>query len=632
MLYVLPASASPESPDRFESLLASAQDAQARSDFPAAAEFYRQAVGIHPENPELRTNLGLMYYQTGKDQQAIEAFRQAIRLKPDLFVPNLFLGLEGVKLKRFNEAIPYLKRASVSKPTDLQAQLALGQAYTATGKTRLATASYRRAVEFSQGQADAWLHLGVSYLEQVEADARILLTHKNSGYFHALVAEAFSEQRAFIQAAEAYKQALASPDLPPGTHAGYGFALLNRNDLAGAGRELRAELASNPGSLLAKLGLARLRVEQDAASAGGKEIKDIWNADAGFLRANIPLFNTGLSNSRRLELQAILQASQARGEIPEEIVVLFQGGPGGEKSSDSSQDPKIATEAPVRSTEVPSRAAPELYARGQYRECTGLLVSKLRLLQAKDLQLLAACAYSTGDYQPAAMAAQRLAMNPATEAAGLYWETRSAQKLAIQALARASEIDSNSPTFHVLLGDIYRQRKYFPDAEQEYRKALAIQPQDTGALFGLSLTLLASSDFDEALRLAQGALKKNPEDPELNALMGEIFSVQHDFVEAEPYLKKGLNTKPELVPHVHALLGRVYAETNRSQEAIAEYKVGLADDKDGHLHFQLARLYLKVGDRESAKQAFAESERLRREGLTRAAVAMQQGENNGDSQ
>ena len=50
VLYVLQASASPESSDRFESLLASAQDAQARRDFQAAADFYRQAAEIIPEN------------------------------------------------------------------------------------------------------------------------------------------------------------------------------------------------------------------------------------------------------------------------------------------------------------------------------------------------------------------------------------------------------------------------------------------------------------------------------------------------------------------------------------------------------------------------------------------------------
>ena len=185
---------------------------------------------------------------------------------------------------------------------------------------------------------------------------------------------------------------------------------------------------------------------------------------------------------------------------------------------------------------------------------------------------------------------------------------------------------------HVLLGDVYRQRRYYPDAEQEYRKALVIQPENAGALFGLSLTLLADSEIDEALHLAKAALEKSPDDPELNAVMGEILSAQHDFSGAEPYLKKALKTKPELIPHVHALLGRVYAEANRTQDAINEMKMGLPDDKDGRLHYQLARLYLKVGDQNSAKKAFEASERLRSEGLIRAAVAIQQGEGDRASQ
>ncbi len=148
----------------------------------------------------------------------------------------------------------------------------------------------------------------------------------------------------------------------------------------------------------------------------------------------------------------------------------------------------------------------------------------------------------------------------------------------------------------------------------------------------LSLALLADSDLDEALRLAEGVLKKSPDDPEFNAVMGEILSAQHDFSGAEPYLKKALNTKPEFVSRVHALLGRVYAETNRTQQAIAEMTLGLSDDKDGRLHYQIARLYLKIGDRNSARKAFEVSHRMRSERLTRAAVAMQQGQNDSESQ
>ena len=633
LLYVLVGIASPQQPDPFESLLASAQDAQARGDFESAAQFYSQAVKVRPQIAELRANLGLMYYQLGKDEKAIEAFRQAIGLKPTLFVPNLFLGLDYVKLKRFNGAIPYLKRAAVSKPTDLQAQLALGQAYRGSGRTRLAIASYRRAVQLAPENADGWFHLGVSYLEQVESDARVLLAqHKDSAYLQALMAQTFSEQRALIQAGDAYKKLLTLPTVPPDTHASYGFVLLNRHDFPGAERELNAELASNPGSLMAKLGIARLRLEQGATEDGVKEIETLWKTDARFLRVNAHFFNAGVSRPKRSELQIALEERQGTGETSPEMVALFRSGPTGGTAADMFHGSGIDAGNPIPRSKTPAGTAAELYATGRYGECSDLLASRLQLLPAKDLRLLASCAYSTGDFRNAFDAASKLAVNAGTEAEGLYWETKSSQMLATEALTHASQIDSSSPKLHVLLGDIYRQRKYFPNAEQEYRKALALQPEDAGALFGLSLALLADDQIDEAFRLAHAALEKNRDDPELNAVMGEILCARDDFSDAEPYLKKSLNTKPELVPHVHALLGKVYAQTNRTRQAIAELKLALPDDKDGRVHYQIARLYLKSGDRDAAKRAFEASDRIRREGWTRAAVAMQQGEDDNEFQ
>jgi tetratricopeptide (TPR) repeat protein len=614
----------PQQSDVLESLLASAQQAQARSDFQAAAEFYRQAVALHPEIPELRANLGLMYYQTGNNEQAAEAFRQAIRLKPALFVPNLFLGLEYVKLKQFNEAIPYLKRAALSKPTDVQAQLDLGQAYVSIGNTRLALSAYSRATQLSPEDADVWYHLGLTYLEEVEADARVLLArHKDSAYLQALIADTFSEQRAFIQAGDAYKAALALSKYPFGTHAAYAFALLNRNDLPAAESELNAELASTPGSLPAKLGLARLHVEQGAAAQATKEIERIWEADAGFLRANAARFNDGLAQPKLSELQRVFEQGLNAGEISEDVVAVVRSG--GSYDAPRLKPAALNADMPARSTKTSLANASELYSSGKYRECTDLLASRLQFLQVKDLRFLTSCAYSTGDYRNAFDAAEKLTTNTSTEAVGLYWETKSAQKLASEALSRASELDSSSPKLHVLLGDLYRQRECLPDAEKEYRKALELKPEDIGALFGLSLTLLADQQTDEAFRLAQAALQNSVDDSELNSLMGEILCARHQYSEAEPYLKKGLNTKLDLAPHVHALLGKVYAETDRTQQAIAELKLGLADDKDGSLHYQIARLYLKVGNRDLATQAFEMSDRMHREELTRASVALQQG-------
>ena len=565
-----------------------------------------------------------MYYQTGKDELASEAFRQAIRLKPGLFVPNLFLGLEYVKLKRFSQAIPHLKQAALAKPSDVQVQLGLGQAYAGSGKSRLAINSYLRAAQIAPGNADAWYHVGVGYLEQVEANARILLTrHKDSVYVQALMAETFAEQSAFIQADDAYKKVLAVGKVPPEAHAMYGFALLNQHDLVGAERELSAELASNPGSLMAKLGMARLHVEQKATAQAAKEIGEVWQADAGFLRANASLFNAGLPEERRSELLKALNEVTSGNSLAE-LASLLSGNARGEKLTDFFGGGAAPAESTARPHEAAVRDAAALYAKGNYGECSQMLAGRLRWLQAKDLELLASCAYSTGNYRTTFDAAARLASNATTEAEGLYWETRSAEKLATESLARASQIDSSSPTLHVLLGDVYRQRKDFPEAEKEYRKALTIHPGDAGAAFGLSLALLADQKVDDAYRLVQAELQKKPDDPELNVVMGEIFCARNDFYGAEPYLKRGLGTKAELVSHVHALLGKVYAHTDRTQQAIAELTLALPDDKDGSLHYQIGRLYLKIGDRRAAERSFAVTRQMEQKGLTRAAVALKQ--------
>ncbi|KAA6456634.1 tetratricopeptide repeat protein [Acidobacteria bacterium AB60] len=593
----------------YDSLLASAQQAQVRGDFDGAARLYQQASVIHPERAELKANAGLMYYQANRSELAAASLQQAIRISPELFVPNLFLGLDYVRLRRFNEAIPYLKRAARIKPDDFHAAAGLGDAYEGVGNIRMAIRCFHRATEIDGKDADSWFHLGVEYLKQVEGDARTLVTqYHESAYVAALMGENFAQRHAWIQASRAYQQAFGQPAVPPDTHAAYGFVLMNENDLAGAERELHSELASNPGSLLARLGMAKLALEQRSSEMAAEHVAQIWKTDPGFLISNAELFSTGLEPEKKSDFHSALRQLVTSGELSEEVTSLFQpvdaslpaAQTGSEKTSDAGQSGTDTT---------------KLYSRGSYRQCSEDLRSRLDSLAVKDLRMLAFCAYATGDYEHAFLAAEKLVSVKATEAEGLYWEIRSSQRLSTSALARASDIDSSSAKFHVLLGDIYREQRQSQEAEREYRRALGLQPRDSGALFGLCLSLLANGRTDEALQVAQGAVLHNPRDPELNAVMGEILCQREDFLGAETYLKKSLDTKPEYVAQVHALLGKVYSNTNRTQEAIRELKLALPADKNGHLFYQIARLYLKIGDRDAANRAFLEAKRLTREGL-----------------
>ncbi len=206
----------------------------------------------------------------------------------------------------------------------------------------------------------------------------------------------------------------------------------------------------------------------------------------------------------------------------------------------------------------------------------------------------------------------------------MYWESKADQKLAIAALIRAGEIDADSPRMHVLLGDVFRQKRRWDDAEMEYRRAVALDPKNHSARLSLAIALFSELKNDEAFDIDRGLLVEDPSDPEANLLAGEILVQRNRFAEAEPYLSRCQNLQPEFVPHLHSLLGQVYAETDRIPAAISEYKAGLPADQDGSIHFQLGRLYQKTGDKNAADEAFKASRTLRRQWDAGARIALEQ--------
>src|SRR5260370_20857640 len=112
-----------------QSLLAEARDAQSRRDFNAAAESYRKAVELDPSVPELWSNLGLMYHELAKREDAIQSFNKAIRLDPSLFVPQWILRVEYLASKNPKAAVPFLEKARELNPNDLQAAINVRKAY-----------------------------------------------------------------------------------------------------------------------------------------------------------------------------------------------------------------------------------------------------------------------------------------------------------------------------------------------------------------------------------------------------------------------------------------------------------------------------------------------------------------------
>ena len=247
----------------------------------------------------------------------------------------------------------------------------------------------------------------------------------------------------------------------------------------------------------------------------------------------------------------------------------------------------------------------------------------MRTKNVVGLQLLATCAYFTGDYQLASNASEALAAVAPLSLAAVYWSIKANEHLAFIALDKFQQLEPDSSRTHLLLGDIYRQRMRFEDAQAEYQRALAISPRDPAALIGLASAYFGDGNNGEAIETARLALNLTPDDPELNLLMAEALIANQEMAPAEQYLQKALNAKPQMLPHVHALLGEVYADAGKTQQAIDQLVLGIKSDEDGSLHYQLARLYRKIGDSKDADAAMEQTKvmkQLRRQQRAVAAV------------
>jgi tetratricopeptide (TPR) repeat protein len=597
---------------RFDSLVSDAQSAQAAGKYATAANAWKQAVQLQPGMPQLWANLGIMQHEAGDAPGAIESFQHALRLDPSLYVPNLFLGIDDSHLGNAREAVPYLLKAEKLNKTDPQAPLALGRTYIALREYEAAAQVLTHAIELDPRLGAAWFTLGIAHLDAVEEEARMMSDQgKDSPFSGALYADSLAKQGRFGESAGIYKTLLDSNPQPPCLRSKYGFALLRGHDEAGAASAFASERAAHPECGLALLGDARIALDVGKSDQASAMIRDLWQRDHGFLQSNVSTLLEGLPAEEADSLaQELASDPLLPGDLRVALAAVFHlAEPPNVDASPQEESASSGWVAPL----AVRRTAAEDYAVGHFEECERRLASAPAPLAPGSLRLLAACSFLTGDNAHALLAATAWRSLEPRSLEAIYWSVQAHERLAFEALGRFQQLDPDSPRNHILLGDIDHQLEREDDAQAEYLKALSLAPGDPPAMLGLATVYLNNHNPDGAMKIAQAALLRSPDDPELNLIAAHALMEQHDYAESMPYLIKSLHAKPQMLPHIHALMGKAYAETGRTQEAIEQLKLGASSDGDGAVHYLLARLYRQTGDSEDATKALDEMKTIKQQ-------------------
>ncbi|HKQ79948.1 MAG TPA: protein kinase [Blastocatellia bacterium] len=198
-------------------------------------------------------------------------------------------------------------------------------------------------------------------------------------------------------------------------------------------------------------------------------------------------------------------------------------------------------------------------------------------------------------------------------AASQYESPGEAMARARQASLRALQLDESLPEAHFSLALV----KWWADwewaaAENEFRRALELNPNHATARAVFSDFLAAQERFEEAYEQAGRALKLDPLSIYASGAMGKALYYARDYDRAFAVYQKTLELDPDSA-RTHRNLGRVLLQQGKYSEAIAE--LSKAYTREQHYSFlaDLGHAYAVAGRRNEARQTLAQLQRLPRQ-------------------
>ena len=141
------------------------------------------------------------------------------------------------------------------------------------------------------------------------------------------------------------------------------------------------------------------------------------------------------------------------------------------------------------------------------------------------------------------------------------------------------EADPDNLVNYQSLARLYASRKEFAKAVQIYEKAVAKRPDFWPAANDLAALLSdhgkTEGDLDRALALAQGALKRRPEEGVVQDTLGWVYYRKGDARRALEYLQTAQSKLPGN-PEVNYHLGMALVRDGKKQEAKGYLQKSLA--------------------------------------------------------
>jgi predicted O-linked N-acetylglucosamine transferase (SPINDLY family) len=194
-----------------------------------AEQLYRQILQVDPQNVDALHLLGVIAYQVGKSDLAIDYLNQALRIKSDSAVVHYHLGIALAGQGRLVEAVASYQQALRLKPDYAKAHNNLGIVLAGQGQLAEAVASFQQALRFKPDYAEVHSNLGNALQEQgaleeaVASHRRALQLQPDFAVAHNNLGNALKDQGRLDDAVACYRRATESG--PCAAHSNLVYAL-----------------------------------------------------------------------------------------------------------------------------------------------------------------------------------------------------------------------------------------------------------------------------------------------------------------------------------------------------------------------------------------------------------------------
>ena len=213
-----------------------------------AVEAYREALRLKPDSAAAHHGLGRAYISMGRVSDALEPLKAAARLDPQNAVVRLNLGITLASLRRADEALAEMNEAKRLAPRDPRVHNELGNVlHNSFGRMEEALAAYQEALRLNPNVPAVHHNIGLMLMRlgrfneavgPLQEALRLNPAYRNARYH---LSNAYSRLGRYAEAVDSWTKFL---ELVPDGKEALGSRAWNYMYLGGRGREAAADARS----------------------------------------------------------------------------------------------------------------------------------------------------------------------------------------------------------------------------------------------------------------------------------------------------------------------------------------------------------------------------------------------------